>query len=415
MSEKLTVPISQVKENPDNPRIIKDAKFKTLVNSIKEFPEMADVRELVVNKDYVILGGNMRFKAMKEAGWKEVPVRVVDWSEEKQREFVIKDNVSGGEWDWDSLANQYEPLELEEWGMDLPKSFFEEEDGTEEDGDIDIDEHEEPKSELGSIYKLGNHRLMCADATDLDQVQLLMNGVQADIVFTDPPYNTGMTGDTQGDGKLWRGDGKKAKGGRLNHMFDDAYTDDEWQQFMMAFCANYNVIMKDDSVAYICLDWRRNHELVPHLKENFKLSNIIVWDKVVHGLGSDYKYTYELLNVCKKGKPVLNTHQGEDAEYSDVWHIQRKMGRDEEHATKKPLELVERALRHASKEGAVVVDLFGGSGSTLIAAEQMNRSAYIMELDPRYVDLIRRRYWKTINDGNEDGWEENTPATEEDN
>lgn len=116
----MKVPIDKIKPNKDNPRYIKDDAYKKLIQSIKEFPEMAEVRELVVNKDMVILGGNMRFKAMVEAGWQEVPVRVVDWSEDKQREFVIKDNVSGGEWDWDILANEWDTELLEDWGLDLP-------------------------------------------------------------------------------------------------------------------------------------------------------------------------------------------------------------------------------------------------------------------------------------------------------
>jgi ParB-like chromosome segregation protein Spo0J len=120
-TQKLSIDL--IKENPNNPRIIKDDKFKKLVQSMKDFPEMAEVREVVVNASHMILGGNMRFKAMKEAGWKEVPVRVVDWSEEKQREFIIKDNVSGGEWDWDTLPNEYDFVELDSWGVDLPKNL----------------------------------------------------------------------------------------------------------------------------------------------------------------------------------------------------------------------------------------------------------------------------------------------------
>ncbi len=112
--------ISDIKPNPQNPRTIKDENFKKLVQSIKDFPEMLDARPLVINKDNVILGGNMRFKASKEAGLKEVPVKIVDWSEEKQREFVIKDNISGGEWDWDQLANEWDVEQLDEWGLDLP-------------------------------------------------------------------------------------------------------------------------------------------------------------------------------------------------------------------------------------------------------------------------------------------------------
>ena len=114
------IPISQIKPNPNNPRIIKDDKFKKLVQSIKDLPEMAEVRPLVVNADMVILGGNMRFKAMKEAGWKDVPVEVVDWPEEKQREFIIKDNVSGGEWDWEALANEWDSEQLDAWGLGVP-------------------------------------------------------------------------------------------------------------------------------------------------------------------------------------------------------------------------------------------------------------------------------------------------------
>jgi ParB-like chromosome segregation protein Spo0J len=118
--EAKAVPIGEVKPNPDNPRFIRDEKFKKLVQSLRDFPEMAKARELIVNKDMIVLGGNMRLKAMQEAGWEMVPVKVVDWNEEKQREFVVKDNASYGEWDYDALGNMYEPAELEAWGVDLP-------------------------------------------------------------------------------------------------------------------------------------------------------------------------------------------------------------------------------------------------------------------------------------------------------
>jgi hypothetical protein len=115
-----SVKISDVKSNPNNPRLIKDDKFAKLVQSLKDFPEMANVRPIVVNQDFVVLGGNMRLKAMKEAGWKEVPVQVVDWSEDQQKEFIIKDNVGFGEWEWDMLANEWEVEDLEKWGLDVP-------------------------------------------------------------------------------------------------------------------------------------------------------------------------------------------------------------------------------------------------------------------------------------------------------
>lgn len=121
------VKVKEVKLNPNNPRIIKDDKFAKLVQSLQEFPEMASVRPIVCNTDMVILGGNMRFKAMQAAGWKEVPVQIVDWPEDKQAEFVIKDNVSGGEWDWDALANEWDAEKLEAWGLDLPVMMDEQE------------------------------------------------------------------------------------------------------------------------------------------------------------------------------------------------------------------------------------------------------------------------------------------------
>lgn len=121
-----TVKISKIKPNPDNPRVIKDDAFKKLVQSLREFPEMLDAREIVINKDYIILGGNMRFKAAKEAGLTEVPVKIVDWSEDKQRQFIIKDNVSGGEWDWDLLANEWDIAALDDWGVTVPTDFKDE-------------------------------------------------------------------------------------------------------------------------------------------------------------------------------------------------------------------------------------------------------------------------------------------------
>ena len=114
------VKITEIKANPNNPRILKDDKFKKLVTSIEKFPEMADVRPIVVNMDMVVIGGNMRLRAMKEVGWKEAPVQMVDWTEEQQKEFIIKDNLGYGEWDWDDLANNWDEQELTDWGLDIP-------------------------------------------------------------------------------------------------------------------------------------------------------------------------------------------------------------------------------------------------------------------------------------------------------
>jgi DNA modification methylase len=182
-----SLPISKVRPNSDNPRYIKDEKFKKLVQSLRDFPEMANVRPIVVNTEMVVLGGNMRLKAMQEAGWSEVPVQVVDWSEEKQREFIIKDNVGFGEWDWDELANTWNAEELNEWGLDTPDNWGGEELEAEED-DYSVPEELKTDVVLGDLIEIGEHRLLCGDSTDSDQVAKLMNGEKADMAHNDPPY-----------------------------------------------------------------------------------------------------------------------------------------------------------------------------------------------------------------------------------
>ena len=179
--------INQIKPNPSNPRLIKDDKFKMLVQSLKDFPEMANVRPIVVNQDMVILGGNMRFKAMKEAKWKEVPVEVVDWDEAKQREFIIKDNVGFGEWDWDDLANNWDAKELDKWGLDVPQ--FEAEQLEAEEDDYEMPDEIQTDIVIGDLFEIGEHRLLCGDSTDSDSVAKLMNGQKAELLFTSPPYS----------------------------------------------------------------------------------------------------------------------------------------------------------------------------------------------------------------------------------
>lgn len=229
----MKLPIADLKPNPDNPRIIKDDKFEKLVQSLKDFPEMAEVREVVINKDNLILGGNMRFKAMQEAGWSEVPVRVVDWPEDKQKEFIVKDNVSGGEWDWDMVANQYELEDLEAWGVDLPIQLQNEQE-VEEDDAPEVST-EPPVSKLGEIYQLGRHRLMCGSSTDLGDVSELVNGQLVDLLLTDPPYNVDYTGKTKDALKI----------------VNDQKSNDEFRQFLVDAFTNATMVMKEGASFYI--------------------------------------------------------------------------------------------------------------------------------------------------------------------
>ena len=182
------VNILSIKSNPDNPRIIKDDKFKKLVKSIKSFPEMLELRPIVVNNDMVVLGGNMRLKACKEAGLTEVPIiKASELTPEQEKEFIVKDNVGFGEWDWEILANEWDSDLLEEWGLeDFPFD-------TETEIEAEEDDYTEPDNMkvdvvLGDLIEIGEHRLLCGDSTCSDTVAKLMDGKKADMVFTDPPY-----------------------------------------------------------------------------------------------------------------------------------------------------------------------------------------------------------------------------------
>ena len=173
-------------------------------------------------------------------------------------------------------------------------------------------------------------------------------------------------------------------------MFDDSYTPEQWAKFLSDFFTNYMVNTKGDCAFYVFIDWRRVNDIRSEMEKHMDVKNVIVWDKKVHGLGSDYKSTYELCIVGKKGKPEINNRFGLD--YQDIWRLQREMGRNKDHATAKPIELLVKPITHASKQDDIVLDLFLGSGSTLIASEKTGRICYGMELDPKYIDVIVQRY-----------------------
>ena len=356
--------------------------------SIKEFGFNVPI---ILTKEYEIIAGHGRLLAAKELNLEEIPaIFKEDLSEEQIKAYRIADNKTAeSEWDYDFLKEEFLDLTEENYDLDLtgfdPKEI-EEIMGKSLDPsdlqDVEPEDANEIETDIkeGDIYQLGDHRLMCGDSLDFSKVRALIDNGYCHVVITDPPYNTGMSQ-------------KKNSGStRLNHMFNDNYSDEEWDKFLSKALANIHQSLNSDSVAYIFHDWRRNHELVPKIKEYFKYSNLIIWDKVVHGLGSDYQYTHEFINVCKKGKPKLETHQNQ--EYKDIWHIQRKVGKNKDHATAKPLELLDVMLRHSTGKGDSVLDLFGGSGSTLIACEQLNRKCYMMEIDPKYCQVIINRWQK---------------------
>jgi DNA modification methylase len=359
------VKISEIKLNPNNPRLIKDDKFKGLVQSIKDFPEMLEIRPIVVNSDMVILGGNMRYKACREAGLKEIPIIIADnLTEQQQKEFLIKDNVSGGEWDWDLLANEWNAEELEEWGLDIP-NFDPDEVLEAEEDDFDTTPPEEPITVLGDLYEIGEHRLLCGDSTCSDTVAKLMNGNKADMVFTDPPYNIDYQGVTKG-----------------NHekIANDKMSDEDFTQFL------YDALNVNSDTFYVCCSWQYSHLFRRALEDLQKpVKSFIVWDKINPAQHLD-KYFKQHEIILYHGK-----FGGQKTLRGDVWQTKRQ--RNTVHPTMKPIEIIEMALND-NTDKKNIYDAFLGSGSTMVASHQLKRKCYGMELDPKYCDVIVKRMIK---------------------
>ena len=355
------VKISEVKPNPNNPRLIKDDKFKKLVKSIQEFPDMLNVRPIVVNKDMIVLGGNMRLKAIKEAGHTEVAIEIVDWTEDQQKEFIVKDNVGYGEWDWDDLANNWDAEELTDWGLDIPNFDAtvleaEEDDFAVPDGGIETD------IVLGDIFEIGEHRLLCGDSTDSDQVAKLMNGQKADMLFTDPPYNVGFNG----------------RSGKFDVIENDDLKTEDFDKFIEEFAQTVHTLQIP--IKYIWCNWK----FYGTLQKHFELNACIVWAKNVFGLGRGYRHQHEFCFFEGKLDEGINNE-------SDLWEI--KKDSKYMHPTQKPIELSARALGN-HKNASNILDLFGGSGSTLAGIHQLKRKGFVMELDPKYCQVIIDRMLK---------------------
>jgi len=375
--KRITLKISEVKSNPNNPRVIKDEKFKSLVKSIQDFPEMAEIRPIVVNADMIILGGNMRFKAMKEAGWKEVPVIIADHlTPEQEREFIIKDNTSGGEWDWEMLAMEWDADKLEEWGLDLPELIDPTELEAEED-DFEVPEGGiETDIVLGDLFEIGEHRLLCGDSTDSDAVARLMDGKKADMVFTDPPYNINY------------GNIKHPKF-KQRDIENDNMSGSEFKDFCNSFVSNIKLFC--DGVVYCWAGPGKDGRIMfTVLDESLHNSTMIVWNKDQFTLG---RGKYQNKNeVCwfgwnKSGETFTN-----DRTLTNVWDFERPK-KSELHPTMKPIKLIENGLNHNPKAKSVL-DLFLGSGSTMVASHQLKRKCYGMELDPKYCQVIIDRMLK---------------------
>ena len=383
--------LSKIKPNPDNPRILKDDKFRKLVKSIQDFPEMMEKRPIVVDENNVVLGGNMRLRALQEIYGKngEVPDNWVTtakgWSKEKKKEFVIKDNSSFGEWDWDMLANEWDAADLSDWGVDFPQDWA----GgtpTEEEKEAVEDDFDETRDEVptickdGDIWQLGEHRLMCGDSTDAGSVALLMNGERADLVFTDPPYGVAYKV------KASASDGNTISEARKQGCKNETIANDATleQAYEIARKAMANCI--DVPIKYVCCDWKS----YPTMKKAVEDAGIvqkalIVWDK-----GGPYQH---LDLFAKRHEFIIyaGEYGGKKTVDTDIWSFPREFRAD--HPTPKSIKLIAHAICCHDNIN-IVLDVFGGSGSTLIACEQLNRKCRMMELDPHYCTVIIARWEK---------------------
>lgn len=382
----------QIPGVPKNPRFIKDDNFVKLKQSITDDPHFMELREIIAYKqeindktELIVIAGNMRLRACKDLGWQEVPAKIVsDLTPEQIRAIVIKDNVGYGDNDYDALANEWDMVELEEWGLELPP-------GVGIDQEIEEDEVPELDGEavssvLGTVYQLGRHRVMCGDSTDKASVELLMDGAKADMVFTDPPYNTQMQ------------QGRTSK--EWGIIENDNMTNVDFGEFCKKFVDILYSYSKVNTDKYVCMGWSAYnllYEAMPNVK------NCIVWVKNNFGLGHGYRPQHEFI-VYDGGTLEANNE-------SNVWNESKDASTAYKHPTQKPTAIPARAIGNSSSKGGVVLDIFLGSGSTLIACEQTDRTCYGMELDPKYVDVIRKRYAKyCYPDTWEDRWEELTPA-----
>jgi len=372
--------LSKLKGNPNNPRIIKDDKFKKLVKSINDFPKMMALRPIVVDENFIVQGGNMRLKALQEIGFKDIPdewvKQVSDLNEDEKKQFIIKDNVGFGEWDWDDLANNWDAEQLTEWGLDIPN--FEAEVLEAEEDNYSIPDEIKTDVVLGDLFEIGEHRLLCGDSTDSDQVAKLMNGQKADMVFTDPPYNMQMKGGCVGDVA------KNMRKVEKDIEFISTFNPKEFLNTLPI------VFYKNKMNAYIFC----NKDLVPtylnYAVENKYSFNILIWKKPnAIPLGDSHYPDVEYLLLFRKS--AIWNNNLKDVNYSRCLEFGRESGL---HPTMKPIQLISNEMKISSNENSLVFDFFLGSGSTMVASHQLNRKCYGMELDPNYCQVIIDRMLK---------------------
>jgi len=391
--------ITEIKPNSNNPRIIKDNKFKQLVKSIQAFPQMLELRPIVIDENNVVLGGNMRLKACIEAGLTDVPVKQAKYlSEEQKKEFIVKDNVGYGEWDWDDLANNWDVEQLTEWGLDIP-NFEQEVLEAEEDDFATPEGGIETDIVLGDLFEIGEHRLLCGDSTDSDQVAKLMNGQKIDLVFTSPPYNSGDVA-MRGGGKFAFG---KTGAKTLYENFKDDKTPEEYFEFCISILNNISLYVNDLHTVFWNVSYNANSrdnygKIVFSDINPFSVKETIIWNKgIAIPITSEgiLSRNSEFVFLMSKGEKYLTNQKiGENSVYWNTWNISSSGSQKNEHKACFPVELPFKAIEDFSKLESLIYEPFMGSGTTMVASHQLKRKCFGIELDPKYCQVIVDRMKK---------------------
>jgi DNA modification methylase len=410
-----------------NPRKITEAKRMKMIESIQKF-NLVDIP--VIDTDGTIISGHQRMRALQAIGRGEelIDVRIPNrkLTTKELKEYNILANQHFGEFDMEVMDLEFKDLDFEDIGVDMKAIEFEQSDMFEKskvkfeiekerkaqviyakEDDFDTTPPAQPFKVLGDMYEIGEHRLLCGDSTDSDQVCKLMNGEKADMVFTDPPYNVKISGLGSGSapnsiGKI-HGEFKMASGEMTKKEFTD---------FLTQMANNLILFSKNGSIHYLCMDWRHITELTEACVGYSELKNLCIWNKDNGGMGAFYRSKHELVFVYKNGteKHINNFELGQFGRYrTNVWdypivssftakeRINNKSAGNSEtamHPTVKPLRLVVDCIQDCSNKEHNILDLFGGSGTTMVAAHQSERIGYLMELEPNYCDVIVKRMHK---------------------
>jgi DNA modification methylase len=379
--------ITSIKPYENNPRKLKDAAIEKVAMSLKEYGFR---QPIVVDKDRIIVVGHTRYRASKKLGFKEVPITIADnLTPEQINAYRIADNRTAEESEWDNelLKMEIKELEAKDFKLDLlgfndeqlNDILFEEKQGLTDEDEVP-EAPEEPISKLGDIWKLGKHKLICGDSTAEETFKNLFNNNKADLIFTDPPYNVDYSGRGEND---------------LGKIKNDNMGENDFIDFL---CKNFNLMsdyLKPLGCIYVCHPDSHSKPKIAfeiNFEKFFKKSSTIIWDKGNAGMGwQDYRSQHEpILYGWKEG-------QGKHSFYGDrkntsIWSVKRDNVSGYKHPTQKPVALSQKAVLNNSKEDDIIFDSFLGSGSTLIACEKTNRKCYGIELDPKYCDIIIKRW-----------------------